>query len=180
MSPTDDPDGLPPGLDRGRDLELRGRGGQVWLRRAGVLLLAAVSVAAVTGAFGQQESASSASAPAATVTVREPTRVRLGLLFQAKIVVRARRDLETPRLRLSAGWFEDAQLNTVEPAPLEERPADDGVEWEFPALRAGDVLEVWLQYQANPAAPGVRDHALVLLDGSREVAAVRRELIVLP
>lgn len=182
MSPTGDRGGLPDGLDRGRDVELRGRGGHVWLRRIGVGLLGVMSIAALAGAFGQTPSASTTSAPAATLTAREPDRVRLGLLFQSTIVVRARDDIDTPRLRLAPGWFEEVQLNTVEPAPADERPAPggDGVEWEFPPLRARDVLIVWLQYQANPAAPGVRDRSVVLLDGDREIGSIRRDLTVLP
>jgi hypothetical protein len=182
VSPTDEHRGLPAGLSRGRDVDLRGRGGHVWIRRTGIGLLGAVSVAALIGMFGQQPSACTTSAPAATLTVHEPDRVRLGLLFQATIVIRARDDIDTPRLRLAPGWFEELQLKTVEPAPADERPAPggDGVEWEFPPLRARDVLIVWLQYQANPAAPGVRDRSVVLFDGDRGIGVVRRELTVLP
>lgn len=173
---------LPAGLRRGRDVDLRGRGGHVWLRRAGVGLLAGVSVAALTGAIGQQPGASATSARAATLTVREPDRLRLGLLFQATITVRAREAIETPRLRLSRGWFEEVQMTTVEPVPLQERPAppNGNVEWEYPPLRPGEVLVIWLQHQVNPTAAGTRDRSVALLDGDREIAVVHRELTVLP
>lgn len=173
---------LPAGLRRDRDVVLRGRTKHVWARRAGIGALGAVSVAALTGALGQPPAARTASAPAATLTVREPDRLRLGLLFQATITVHARDTIRTPRLRLTPGWFEEVQLNTVEPAPLRERPAPGpgGVEWEYPPLRPGETLTLWLQYQVNPAAPGVRDRSVALFDGTREIGAVHRDLAVLP
>lgn len=172
---------LPTGLRRDRDVDLQGRTAHMWLRRAGVCLLAAVSAAALMGAVGQQPRASTTSAPAATLTVSEPDRLRVGLLFQATITIRARAGVETPRLRLSRGWFEETQVNTIEPQPLYERPAPSGgVEWEYPPLGAGEALTVWLQHEANPTAAGIRDRSVALLDGGRELAVVHRELLVLP
>jgi len=63
--------------------------------------------------------------PEASLTVSSPPRVRGGLLYQARIRVKARRALKQPSLVLDQGWFEQTTINTIEPQPSQEQ-TDNG------------------------------------------------------
>src|SRR5947208_2193440 len=108
----------------GRSRELDGRGGHVWVRRALIAVLAAIALFALLGGIGQRASDVATAVPAATVALRSPTRVRGGLLYQARVTVRARRTIDEPRLLLSPGWFDGLTINTIEPDPSQQANRD--------------------------------------------------------
>ena len=112
---------LPDGLDRERHLDLVERGRHVWARRVLIALLLSVSVLALTNFFGQQDSNTTAAAPAATLTVRAPDRLRGGLLYQTVFTIVAQRPIERLHLVLSPECLDGMTLNTVEPAPGQAR-----------------------------------------------------------
>jgi hypothetical protein len=47
-------------------------------------------------------------------------------------------------------------------------------------LQAGDMLEVWFQFEVDPTSVGRRDYSLELDDGDAPLARVSREITVLP
>lgn len=165
-------------LDRARDL--RGHGVGPWFRRLVLALLVAFLAAAVLGAFGQRARERSATGAAATVALRAPGTLRGGLMWPARITVRARTRIARPRLVLARGWFEGAQLNSMEPAAADEDARPDAVVFGYGPLEAGDVLTVHLQLQVNPDTVGRQDLSVVL-EGD-DVAPVRlpTTLTVLP
>lgn len=168
------------GLLRERHFELHGREPERWVRRAVIVFFAAVVVAALAGAFGQQHVTASTESSAATVTVRAPERVRGGLMFQGRIDIVARRRIGHPRLVLGPAWTEQMQINTLAPAPTAERSQAGRLELEYDHLDAGDHLTLWLQFAANPTGVGRRDRSLTLLDGGRALAHVPGTLTLLP
>jgi hypothetical protein len=173
-------DDLPLGLRRDRHVELRGQRGKPWMRRVVVALFAAVVVAALVGAFGQQDETVTASASGATLTVRAPERVRGGLFFQGRMDIAARERIRRPRVVLGDGWTEELQLNTLEPAPASESSRDGRLELEYDAIDEGERLTLWLQFEANPTGAGHRDRSVELLDGDRRLAMTGGDLTVLP
>jgi hypothetical protein len=152
----------------------------LWARRLWLLLFAAVALAALLNVFGQQPADSHASSPAARMTLSAPEAVRGGLLFQARLEIRAVRAIKSPRLVLDEGWFEGMQFNSMEPQAAGESPRDGRVEFSYDTLEAGDLLRVWVQFQANPAQPGRRSFAVELDDATTPIARIDRHITVLP
>src|ERR1700755_1062713 len=115
----------------------------LWARRAGVTLLLAFVVLALTGFFGQQGSTHAATGDKATLRLGVPDAVRGGLLFQAKVEIAARQDLEHPRLLLGQGWSEGMQMNTIEPGAQSESSRDGRLVLSYDKLAAGDTMTIW-------------------------------------
>jgi hypothetical protein len=151
------------------------------VRRAVVLLFLAIIVAALLDVFGQRQSAATATAPAVTLRVRAPTKVRGGLLFQTRIDAQVRRGFERPRLVFDPGVLEGMQVSSIEPGAMSESSRDGRLELSYPPVIAGDRLRIWLQFQVDPTAPlGRRSYGIELDEGTRRVARVERTLTVLP
>jgi hypothetical protein len=168
------------GLRRDRHVELRGRGAEPWCRRATIAVFAAVVVAALAGAFGQQQDTARAQAAAGTLTVRAPQQVRGGLFFQGRLDIVARRPMAKPRIVLGPGWTEEMQLNTIEPSPASESSSAGQLEFEYDPMKAADHLTIWMEFEANPTSMGRRDRAVTLLDGDRVIAHVPGRLTAFP
>src|SRR4051794_26759570 len=99
-------------LRRHRDLDSRRN--EVWVRRAILLLLAAIPVVALFNVVGQRPATSTATTPAASLSVYAPTSLRGGLLYEARFHVQAVHELKDARLVLDSGWLEGMQVNTIE------------------------------------------------------------------
>src|SRR4051812_9069466 len=78
----------------------------LWTRRVVLCVFAAVAVLGLLDVFGQKATGSSASSPRATMALSAPRAVRGGLLFQARVEIRATGTIKDPRLVLDEGWFE--------------------------------------------------------------------------
>lgn len=169
-----------PSLDPDRNRDLRGREREVWARRAIVALFLAVAVFALLNGVGQRASTVTASRPAAELSLHSPTRVRGGLIYQARVTVRAHSAVEQPKLVLSSGWFDGLTINTTEPAASEEANRNGDIALSYNRLPAGQVLNVYIQYQVNPTTVGKKTQRLELDDGGRTVATLERSLTVLP
>jgi hypothetical protein len=170
---------VPEGLRRDRHVDAVHA--QPWGRRAVLALFAIVVVAGLAGVFGQGPTVSSATAPAAALTVRVPDRLRGGDIYQARIEVAPRRDLAHPLLVLDSGWFEGVTLNSAEPNPSGEAQQRGGrTTLALPALHAGVPFTMWLQLQVNPTTVGTRSQGVALDDGSRRITRVNRTLFVFP
>jgi hypothetical protein len=150
-------------------------------RRVAMTAITAIAVLGLLNVFGQQPSTSTAAGNAASLRVSAPATVRGGLLWQGRIRVLARAAVSDPQLVLSEGWFEGMQVNTIEPAATDEAPAADGrVALTYGRLEPGEQMTVWVQLQADPDDPGHRPLDVELRDGGRPIAAVRRDITVLP
>src|SRR4051794_22946042 len=94
-----------------RDRDLAGRQNEIWVRRGLFALLCVVPVLALLNVFGQRPATSSAAIGAARLSVYAPTRVRGGLLFQARFHLTAERDIKKAILVLAPGWLEGMTVN---------------------------------------------------------------------
>jgi hypothetical protein len=165
-------------LERSRDL--RGRGGHVWARRALLACFAAIALFALLGGVGQRATDLSTGGPAATMLLRSPSRVRGGLLYQARVTIRARRAIDQPRLVLGPGWFDGLTINTIEPDPSEQANHNGRVALHYDQLPAGRVLHVFVEYQVNPTTVGKKAQRLELDDGGTPLVTLQRQMTVLP
>lgn len=165
-------------LKRHRDLE--GRRGEAWIRRALLLLLAALMVAGLANVFGQAARNATGTAPEAALEVRSPDAVRGGLIYQVRFTVSARDELEKAILVLDRGWLEGLTINTVEPAPLGEASKDGSLALDLGHVPAGDKYVFYLQYQVNPTSIGRREQNTTLMDDDRVILSLRRSLTIYP
>ena len=171
---------LPDGLDRAQHVELAHRARQVWGRRALIAALAAIPVVALMNVFGQQDSNTAAVAPAATLTVRAPDRLRGGLLYQTVFTIVAHRRIESLDLVLSPGWLDGLTLNTVEPAASQETSRDGRVSLSYGKLDPGRKVVVFADWQVNPTTVTHRGVDADVYDGANLLAHVHRTLTVFP
>lgn len=166
--------------DLGRLRDLRGRRTHPWVRRAVLALLGVVVMLAVAGAFGQPTRTLADRGAGADLRVDVPDVLRGGLLWRARIAVRATRTIEHPRLILGHGFFEGMQVNTIEPAPASEANRGRQVVLSYDALKAGDELVVYLQLQVNPTTVGDQDTSVQLDDETDRLARIPHVTSVLP
>ena len=152
----------------------------LWTRRLVLCAFAAFALAGLLDVFGQKATESFASSPTATMTLSAPRTVRGGLLFQARLEIRATQQIHEPRLVLDEGWFEGMQLNSTEPQPQSEATRDGKVVFTYDTLAAGDVLRLWMQFQVNPSNVGSRSFAVALDDATEPVVRIERDITVLP
>jgi hypothetical protein len=163
-----------------RDRDLVGRRNDIWIRRGLFGLLALVPVLALLNLFGQRPQTSRAGTSAASLTLVAPTRVRSGLLYQARFHIEARREVKAARLVLSPGWLESMSLNTLEPSPVGEASADGRLSLELGRIRGGTSHLLFLQFQVNPTNLGHRDQTVWLYDGPRLLFTLHRTITVFP
>jgi hypothetical protein len=164
----------------GRNRDLAGRDHGPWVRRVGLLLLLALVIAALLNSFGQRDDTSLASGRAATLSLKAPTHVRGGLIFQARIQVRAIRGIRQPLLVLDPGWIDGLTQNSSVPEPKGERTDNGRIVLEYDTIPAGRKLVVWLQYQVNPTHVGKTKQDVELWDGTKRLVHLDRSLTTFP
>jgi hypothetical protein len=168
------------GLDLARVRDLEGRRAHPWIRRAVLVLLAVPVVLGLTGALGQETVTRSAASPQAQLALDAPSALRGGLLWRARITVRARHTIRFPRLILAPGYADGMQINTIEPAPASEAGRGPRLVLSYDELRAGDDLVVYLQFQTDPTTGGRQDATVALDDATKPLARVEHTITVFP
>jgi hypothetical protein len=153
----------------------------VWIRRAGIALLVAVVVVALCNVVGQRAGNATARAGAADISVHAPTRVRPGLLFQARITVVAHQTLPNADLVLDKGWVDGLTINTNEPSASKETSAPGGgLILTIGTLQAGQTYTQYFEYQVNPTSFSGRSQTVTLRSNGTAVVSLSRTLTVIP
>ncbi len=165
-------------LRRHRDLE--GRRGEVWVRRGLLTLVGVVPLLALFNLFGQRPSSTTVAAGPAELALYAPSRVRGGLLWEARFTVTARSELKDAVLELDRGWLEGMTINTIEPSPVGEGSHDGKLVLDLGHVPAGQRHVVYLQFQVNPTNIGHRPQGVRLYDGARLLATLHRAITVFP
>lgn len=169
-------------IDVARHRDWEGRTYERIVPRALFVLVAALPVLALIGIFGQQAVVKTVANPngAATVQVSAPTKVRSGLLWQARIDIHANREIKDAVLVLDSGWIESMTVNTIEPSPSSETSRNGSLALDLGAIPAGKVWRQYLEFQANPVNAGVQSQGLTLYDGNVPLLHLNRKLRVWP
>jgi hypothetical protein len=170
------PDGLT--LERHRDLV--GRGAWIWIRRVLLTLLVAVVLLALLGIFGQRPTRNTVDAPAASLTVYAPVRVRSGLIYAARFHITAHQDIKDAYLVLDPGWAEGYTVNGLAPQPLTEASRNGRIAYGFGHIPAGHSLIFFLSLQVNPTNVGHRSQDVELDDGETPILTVHRTITIFP
>lgn len=171
---------LPDGIDLPRHRDFKGKRPGQWLRHLYLVLLLAFAVAALLNVFGADAVSSEARAPAATLEVTAPERVRGGLLYQARIKIHALQRIGAPTLVLDRGWIEETTLNALAPEPAETTSDEGHLKVRYPPLKPGRILTVYFSLQANPNNVGSHEQGVALYDANREIASVNRTQVNFP
>jgi hypothetical protein len=166
-------------LKRHRDLQ--GRRKDVWVRRGLLALAAAIPVLALFNVFGQRPGGSTVATSAARLHLYAPTRVRGGLLYEARFRITARRELKQAILVLDPGWAESQQINTIEPSPTGEASRDGQLELTLGHIPQGRSYLLFIQFQVNPTnVAWHRPQNVELFDGGTHLLTLRRSITVYP
>jgi hypothetical protein len=170
----------PEGIKLGRYRDMQGRAWHRWVRRSLLALLALFILAGLFNAFGQRPSTALASSPEADLQIHAPTRVRGGLLWEARFTITARKELKQATLVLSQGWLEGNTINTIEPGPIGEASRNGSLALDLGHVPAGERYVLYVQLQTNPTTVGRHDADVQLQDGDRLLLSVHRTLTSFP
>ena len=174
---ADVPDGLV--LKRARDLE--GRRNDIWIRRVLMTLVALVPVLALLNVFGQYPDTTTLVSPAASLKIYAPSKLRGGLLYEARFHVTAREELKDAYLVLGPGWAEGMSMNTIEPSPVSEASNNGRLSFELGHIPAGQSHILFMQFQVNPTNVAFsRTQTVWLTDGKTRLITYERKLYVFP
>jgi hypothetical protein len=171
---------IPDTLVLRRDRDLGPRRNDIWIRRGLFGLVCLVPVLALLNLFGQRPDTSTGAAAAAQLSVSAPSRVRGGLLYQARFTITARKKLDQAELVLARGWIRDLTINTMEPSPTSETSQDGKLGLDLGPIAAGQTYVLFIDYQVNPTNVGRQDQTVTLYDGNRALVTLHRTLTVLP
>ena len=163
-----------------RDRDLRGRDKDLWIRRTLMALVAVIPILALFNLFGQRPTTAKANVPAATLSVDAPTRLRGGLLWQARFHIRAHRDLKKAILVLGTGWAEGMSINTIEPSPVGEASDNGKLELTLGHIPENQSYILFMQFQVNPTTVGHRSRPTTLYDSETKLAALHQQVTIFP
>ena len=163
-----------------RDRDLSGRTWHPWIRRSLLALLAVLPVLALANAFGQHQSALSATSASATLTVNAPSRVRGGLALHRLVHVQAHSELKKATLVLDPGWIDGMQVNSINPQPIDEASRNRKVVLVVGRIASGQRVEYWIEFQVNPTTMGRRNQNVELEDGSKHILTEQGTLTIYP
>lgn len=163
-----------------RDRDLEPRRNEIWVRRGLFALVCVVPVLALVDLFGQRPESSTASAGSAQLSISAPSRVRGGLLFQARFRITARKKLDRAALVLDRGWLDGLTVNAIEPQPVSETSLNGKLALDLGPISAGQSYVLFVDYQVNPINVGHRDQTVTLYDGNRSLLTIHRAITVFP
>src|SRR5437762_99479 len=164
-----------------RDRDLEGRRNDIWIRRGLMSLVAAVPIVALFNVFGQRPDTTTLVSPAASLKIYAPSKLRGGLLFEARFHVTARQELKDAYLVLGTGWAEGMSINTIEPSPVSEASNNGRLSLELGHIPEGKSYILFLQFQVNPTNVALgRLQTVELDDGKTRLLFFKRHLWVFP
>jgi hypothetical protein len=165
-------------LSRHRDLE--GRSREVWIRRVLLIILAVLPVLGLIDAFGQSPGSTTASSSVVTLNVQSPTRLRGGLIYQTRVKITPRQDINHAILVFDPNWLEGQTLNTVEPTPTSQGSEHGRLALFLGPIKAGEEWTEYLEFQVNPTTVGAHNGNVALYDGPRRLLSLTRAATAFP
>jgi hypothetical protein len=164
-----------------RDRDLEGRRKEIWIRRSLVTLVAFVPFLALFNVFGQRPDTTTLVSPAASLKIYAPSKLRGGLLFEARFHITARQELKDAYLVLGTGWAEGMSINTIEPSPVSQASNNGRLSFELGHIPAGQSYILFMQFQVNPTNVAFRRKQTVWLnDRKTRLITYERDLTVFP
>jgi hypothetical protein len=150
------------------------------IRRVLIALLCLLLLAGLLNVFGQRPQTSNAATSAASLKVYGASRVRSGLIYEARFTITARSDLKEATLVLDSGWAEGITINTTAPSPVGEGSRDGKLVYTLGHVPAGTSYILYLQLQVNPTNVGRRSQDVALYDGDTFLTSIDRTVTIFP
>ena len=164
-----------------RDRDLEGREYDIWVRRALLGLVVAVPVIALFNVFGQKPDTHLLVGPAASLKIYAPSRLRGGLLYEARFHITARQDIKDAYLVLGTGWAEGMSMNTIEPSPVSQASNSGRLSFELGHIGPGKSYILYMQFQVNPTNVAFgRKQTVWLMDDKTRLLTFSREINIFP
>lgn len=175
MNPSRWPDGLsPPHLEAPAPVRRHAS-------PLSVILLGGLLLAALLGTFGGGEPPTLVLAgEGAELAVTGPQVLRNGEFFETAVVITPRSDAADLTLALDATLLRDLTQNSMLPAAAEEGFEAGAFRFHYGPVKAGEVLEIKMDFQINPALLGGTRGDIAAFDGSRELARLPYRIEVRP
>ena len=170
----------PQGVRVGRMRDMQGRDWHRWVRRALLGLLTLFVLLGLFNVFGQRPASDTVRAKEASLKVYAPSRVRGGLLWEARFTIRANADIKDAQLVLSQGWLEGNTINTIEPSPVGEASRNGSLSLDLGHIPKGERYELYMEFQTNPTNVGHRSADVQLQDGEKLLLTVDRTIWIFP
>lgn len=164
-------------LSRHRDRQ--GRPGP-WLRWMLIGLLAVIPICALLDIFGQRTVVSTATAPAARLTLFAPSSARGGLMYTAQFRIAARSELKNATLVLAPGWADQYTVNGTSPQPSSESSQNGKIAFSIGAIPQGQVYTEFVSLQINPINVGTHTQTVWLYDGKKQIAVIHHSITIWP
>jgi hypothetical protein len=108
----------------------------------------------------------------------DPSRVRGGLLYQARFQITATKKLTRATLALAPGWLDGMRLNTLAPSPVSETSINGTLALDLGPIPAGGSFVLVADFQVNPTNVGHRDQTVWLYDGDKALITPHRTITV--
>jgi hypothetical protein len=155
-----------------------------WHRFANPIAVTAIAIflgLALGGLFGgQPHPARVIETSAATITLEFPEILRNGEFFEMRARVNAKRPVTDLTLGVSASYWRDLTINTMLPAPSEEKSEQGAYRLSYGALQTGETLILKFDGQINPPMFAGTSGNLTFSDGDDIFATVPVKLRVFP
>jgi hypothetical protein len=144
-------------------------------------ILGAFLILGLVNAFGQRPETQVLDTSAARLEVYAPSRLRGGLLFEARFTITAHRDLKSAALLFSPGWSEGIQHNTADPNPIGEGSRSGDLLFTLGHIPAGHVYRLFEEFQVNATNVAWHRRAdVTLYDGAQKLGTIHRTVTVFP
>ena len=155
-----------------------------WHRRANpasFIALGSLMMLAVLGLFGGQPHPTiSVNAPSAEINLQLPQRIRNGQFFEMRIHVKTKRPFDDLTLAISSSYWHDLTINTMIPAPSEEKSEFGRYIFSYGRIDAGTDFTVKIDGQINPPLFRGNDGKVELRNGNSVIASIPVDMKVMP
>ena len=163
------------------DTHSRSKGWHRHANPASIIALGLFLGAALAGVFGgQPHPTRTIDTPSATVTLQFPEISRNGEFFEMRATITAKQPIGDARLGISSTYWRDMTINSMIPAPSEEKSEDGQYRFAYGPLQPGESLTVKVDGQINPPMTAGTAGKLTLLDGDSVIADIPLHLRVFP
>jgi hypothetical protein len=174
MSASDYPQGLGPDSERPRK----------WHRHASPLSLILVGAFVAAGLSGKLGGTPhphlKTTAGGVRLSIETPAIIRNGEIFETRIGVVANRPVDDLVLAVSPSLWRDITINSMIPAPADEKSEQGEYRFSYGPVAAGDRIDVKIAGQVNPALFAGTTGRIAVMDGDRTLAAQPLSMRVLP
>lgn len=138
-------------------------------------------LAALLGAFGGGKARSVVGdSVAATLEIHTPSVLRNGMFFETRIRMAAKVPVADAVIVVPASLWRDMTINTMIPAPSEEKAEKGAFRFSYGAMKPGDMLDIKIDGQVNPPLFAGNRGTIELHDGERMLVRAPVEITVLP